>query len=99
MYRTARRHRRIVAMRRPGRRRGAELRCTRGVVVGRLTSVHRRVFVRWSSPQLEDPMADRRTLLRQTADLAADFLEGVGTRKVRASATHDELLSAFGGAL
>src|SRR3954464_2720514 len=44
-------------------------------------------------------MADRRTLLRQTADLAADFLDGVASRPVRATASHDELLQAFGGPL
>ena len=44
-------------------------------------------------------MSDRRTLLRQTAELAADFLEGVGDRPVRATAAHDELVAAFGGPL
>jgi glutamate/tyrosine decarboxylase-like PLP-dependent enzyme len=44
-------------------------------------------------------MADRRTLLRQTADLAADFLEGVGDRPVRSKASHDELVTALGGQL
>jgi hypothetical protein len=44
-------------------------------------------------------MADRRTLLRQTADLAADFLETVGTRRVGASATLEELRAGLGGAL
>jgi glutamate/tyrosine decarboxylase-like PLP-dependent enzyme len=44
-------------------------------------------------------MPDRRTLLRQTADLAADFLDGLPTRRVGASASHDELLEAFGGPL
>jgi len=44
-------------------------------------------------------MADRRTLLRQTADLAADFLEGVGDRPVRSRASHDELVTALGGPL
>jgi glutamate/tyrosine decarboxylase-like PLP-dependent enzyme len=44
-------------------------------------------------------MPDHRTLLHQTADLAADFLEGLPTRPVGASATHDELLQAFGGPL
>ncbi len=44
-------------------------------------------------------MPDHRTLLRQTADLAADFLDGVSERPVRARATHDELLAAFGGPL
>ena len=44
-------------------------------------------------------MADHRTLLHQTADLAAEFLDGLPTRRVGASATHDELLEAFGGLL
>ncbi len=44
-------------------------------------------------------MADHRALLRQTADIAADFLDGLGTRKVGPQATHDELLEAFGGSL
>jgi glutamate/tyrosine decarboxylase-like PLP-dependent enzyme len=44
-------------------------------------------------------MPDPRTLLHQTADLAADFLEGIGARPVRAVATHDDLLGAFGGPL
>jgi glutamate/tyrosine decarboxylase-like PLP-dependent enzyme len=44
-------------------------------------------------------MSDRRTLLRQTADLAADFLDGVGDRPVRVTASHDELVAAFGGPL
>jgi len=44
-------------------------------------------------------MADRRTLLHQTADLAADFLEGLDRRPVHATATHDELLAAFARAL
>ena len=44
-------------------------------------------------------MPDRRTLLRQTAELAADFLDGVGTRRVGATATHDDLVAAFGGEL
>ena len=44
-------------------------------------------------------MNERRALLRQTADLAADFLEGVDRRPVGATATHDELLAAFGGPL
>ncbi|HUQ78724.1 MAG TPA: aminotransferase class V-fold PLP-dependent enzyme [Patescibacteria group bacterium] len=44
-------------------------------------------------------MADRRTLLHQTADLAADFLEGLDRRPVHATATHDELVAAFGGAM
>ncbi|HEV7810465.1 MAG TPA: aminotransferase class V-fold PLP-dependent enzyme, partial [Candidatus Limnocylindrales bacterium] len=45
------------------------------------------------------PMPDRRALLRQTADLAADFLEGLPERPVHASASHDDLLEAFGGPL
>jgi glutamate/tyrosine decarboxylase-like PLP-dependent enzyme len=44
-------------------------------------------------------MPDRRALLRQTAELAADFLEGVDRRPVRATATHDELLETLGGPL
>jgi glutamate/tyrosine decarboxylase-like PLP-dependent enzyme len=44
-------------------------------------------------------MPDRRTLLRQTAELAADFLDGIGERRVGATATHAELLDAFGGPL
>ncbi len=40
-------------------------------------------------------MPDHRRLLHQTADLAADFLDGLGSRPVRATATHDELLAAF----
>jgi glutamate/tyrosine decarboxylase-like PLP-dependent enzyme len=44
-------------------------------------------------------MPDRRTLLHQTADLAADFLDTLETRPVRASATHDELVAAFDGGL
>jgi len=44
-------------------------------------------------------MPDRRTLLRQTAELAADFLDGLPTRPVHATASHDELLAAFGGPL
>jgi glutamate/tyrosine decarboxylase-like PLP-dependent enzyme len=42
---------------------------------------------------------DRRTLLHQTADLAADFLEGLDRRPVHATATHDELVATFGGTL
>jgi glutamate/tyrosine decarboxylase-like PLP-dependent enzyme len=42
-------------------------------------------------------MTDRRTLLRQTADLAADFLEGLPARPVRARATHDDLVASLGG--
>jgi glutamate/tyrosine decarboxylase-like PLP-dependent enzyme len=44
-------------------------------------------------------MSDRRALLRQTADLAADFLDGIATRPVHASASHDELVASMGGAL
>ena len=44
-------------------------------------------------------MVDRRTLLHQTADLAADFLEGLDRRPVHATASHDELVAAFGGAV
>jgi glutamate/tyrosine decarboxylase-like PLP-dependent enzyme len=42
-------------------------------------------------------MPDRRTLLHQTADLAADFLEDLPSRPVHANASHAELLEAFGG--
>ncbi|MEA2548634.1 MAG: hypothetical protein QOE42_1232, partial [Chloroflexota bacterium] len=44
-------------------------------------------------------MSDRRTLLHQTADLAADFLDGLPTRPVRATASHDELVATMGGPL
>jgi glutamate/tyrosine decarboxylase-like PLP-dependent enzyme len=44
-------------------------------------------------------MPDRRTLLHQTADLAADFLEGLPSRPVHATAGHDDLLAAFDGEL
>ncbi len=44
-------------------------------------------------------MPDRRTLLHQTADLAADFLEGLDRRPVHATAGHDDLVRAFDGAL
>jgi glutamate/tyrosine decarboxylase-like PLP-dependent enzyme len=44
-------------------------------------------------------MADRRTLLRQTADLAADFLDGIERRPVGPTASHDELLATIGGPL
>ena len=44
-------------------------------------------------------MPDRRTLLHQTADLAADFLEGLPSRPVHATASHDDLLAAFDGDL
>src|SRR4051794_8124690 len=47
----------------------------------------------------EVPMPDRRALLRQTADLAADFLDTLERRPVRASAPHDDLIEAFGGPL
>jgi glutamate/tyrosine decarboxylase-like PLP-dependent enzyme len=42
---------------------------------------------------------DRRALLRQTADIAADFLEGVGQRPVRASGSLEELRASLGGPL
>ncbi len=44
-------------------------------------------------------MPDHRQLLRQTADLAADFLEGVDRRPVAPRAGHDELLASMGGPL
>jgi glutamate/tyrosine decarboxylase-like PLP-dependent enzyme len=44
-------------------------------------------------------MPDHRHLLRQTADLAADFLDTLETRPVRASASHDELVASIGGPL
>jgi glutamate/tyrosine decarboxylase-like PLP-dependent enzyme len=44
-------------------------------------------------------MPDRRTLLRQTADLAADFLDGIGDRPVHARATHADMVAALGGPL
>jgi glutamate/tyrosine decarboxylase-like PLP-dependent enzyme len=44
-------------------------------------------------------MPDRRALLHQTADLAADFLEGLDRRPVRAQASHDELVATMGGPL
>jgi len=44
-------------------------------------------------------MSDRRALLRQTAELAADFLDGLPTRRVGASASHDELVTSMGGPL
>ena len=44
-------------------------------------------------------MPDHRQLLRQTADLAADFLDGLPARPVAPRATHDELLATFGGDL
>ena len=42
-------------------------------------------------------MPDHRVLLHQTADLAADFLEGIDGRHVGTTANHDELLAALGG--
>jgi glutamate/tyrosine decarboxylase-like PLP-dependent enzyme len=42
-------------------------------------------------------MDDRERLLNQTAALAADFLHGLPSRPVRASATREELLAALGG--
>ena len=42
-------------------------------------------------------MPDHRTLLHQTADLAADYLDGVERRPVGGTATHEELLAALGG--
>ena len=44
-------------------------------------------------------MPDHRALLRQTADLAADFLDGIDGRPVAPQAGHDELLAAMGGDL
>jgi len=44
-------------------------------------------------------MPDHRALLRQTADLAADYLDGIERRPVRPSASHDELLATIGGPL
>ncbi|MEA2518630.1 MAG: hypothetical protein QOF49_710 [Chloroflexota bacterium] len=44
-------------------------------------------------------MPDRRALLQQTADLAADFLEALDGRPVGARATHDELVASLGGNL
>ena len=44
-------------------------------------------------------MNERRTLLRQTAELAADYLEGLPGRHVGATATRAELLAAMGGPL
>jgi glutamate/tyrosine decarboxylase-like PLP-dependent enzyme len=44
-------------------------------------------------------MDDRRPLLRQTAELAGDFLQSLSTRPVRASASRAELLEALGGPL
>ncbi len=44
-------------------------------------------------------MPDHRMLLRQTADFAADYLDGVEGRHVGTRATHTELTMALGGAL
>ena len=44
-------------------------------------------------------MPDHRALLRQTADLAADYLDGLEGRPVAPRATHDELLASMGGPL
>ena len=44
-------------------------------------------------------MTDRRNLLRQTAELAADFLDGLPGRPVRAAASHAQLLETMGGPL
>jgi glutamate/tyrosine decarboxylase-like PLP-dependent enzyme len=44
-------------------------------------------------------VAERRTLLRQTAEIAADFLDGLDRRPVPAIATHEELMASMGGAL
>ena len=44
-------------------------------------------------------MPDQRSLLRQTADLAADFLDGVEDRPVGGSASRDQLMAALGGPL
>jgi hypothetical protein len=63
------------------------------------TSVQDAPFVRWALSTTPRPlMSDRRTLLHQTADLAADFLEGLPSRPVRASASHEELVASMGGA-
>jgi hypothetical protein len=62
------------------------------------TSVHGGAAYDGGTPLPEDPlMPDRRALLHQTADLAADYLDSLGTRPVGATATRDELLEAFGG--
>ncbi len=45
------------------------------------------------------PMTDRRRLLHQTADLAADFLEGLDRRPVAAAATLEQLRESLGGEL
>ncbi|HEX5015856.1 MAG TPA: aminotransferase class V-fold PLP-dependent enzyme [Candidatus Limnocylindrales bacterium] len=42
-------------------------------------------------------MPDHRALLHQTADLAADFLDGVERRHVGTTATRDELVDTLGG--
>src|SRR5215218_5580144 len=44
-------------------------------------------------------MPDHRQLLRQTADLAADYLDGIERRIVTPRATHDELVASMGGPL
>jgi glutamate/tyrosine decarboxylase-like PLP-dependent enzyme len=44
-------------------------------------------------------MPDHRTLLHQTADLAADYLDTLEARPVGAIATRDDMLGAFGGEL
>lgn len=44
-------------------------------------------------------VTERRILLHQTADLAADFLEGLDHRPVAAAASRDELMSSMGGPL
>jgi glutamate/tyrosine decarboxylase-like PLP-dependent enzyme len=44
-------------------------------------------------------MPDHRALLRQTADLAADYLDGIERRPVRPTASPDELLATIGGSL
>ena len=44
-------------------------------------------------------MPDHRQLLRQTADLAADFLDGLERRPVAPRSGHDELLASMGGPL
>jgi len=44
-------------------------------------------------------MPDRRALLRQTAELAADYLDTLDTRPVHATADHESLVRAFGGPL
>jgi glutamate/tyrosine decarboxylase-like PLP-dependent enzyme len=47
----------------------------------------------------EVPMPDHRALLRQTADLAAEYLAGIESRHVGTRATRTELMAALGGAL